>query len=224
MMVEHKAKDPFAVYGEKWFHFKNMWPVVNDGTDRPFTHPFDINKYEEYSDFRANQPEQWLYGFRLRFMGASEEDVKNQPDFFSDPNQVFTRSATYRSSQNAKVYYYNGKHYVGIRVSGLDGVYNTSFLTSSSLKESIDSPFEIILKDPPMELPERGTPEYLQLYKESGANCVAHDEDYDKKVGGDYAPSFNYIEYLRVTRTPEQYPKWLTDMLNKPSTAKPRKK
>ena len=127
-------------------------------------------------------------------------------------------------SQDAKVYYYNGKHYVGIRVSGLDGVYNTSFFSSSDLKESIDSQFEIILKDPPIELPERGTPEYIQLYKESGATCIVHDEDYDKEIGGNYVSEFDYIGYLKVTRTPEQYPKWLTDLLNKPSTAKLRKK
>ena len=223
-MVEHKAKDPFAVYGKKWFHFKNTWAVVNADTDTPFTHPFDINKYEEYSDFRANQPEQWLYGFRLRFLGASEEDVKNQPNIFSDPNEAFTRSGSYRMSQNAKVYYYEGKHYVGVKVSGLDGLYNTSFFTSASLKESIDTPFEIILKDPSANIPKRGTPEYLQLYKETGGACIDHNEDADQGKGGDYAPEFDYVEYLRVTRTPEQYPKWLTDLLNKPSTAKPKKK
>jgi len=223
-MEDHKALDPFAVYGGNWFHFKNCWVLVNRGTDSEFTHPFDLNEYEEYSEFRANKPEQWLYGFRLRFIGASEEDVKNQPDFFSDPNEAFTRTGSYRMSQDAKVYYYNGKHYVGIRVSGLDGVYNTSFFSSSDLKESIDSQFEIILKDPPMELPERGTPEYIQLYKESGATCIAHDENYDKEIGGNYVSEFDYIGYLKVTRTPEQYPKWLTDLLNKPSTAKLRKK
>ena len=219
-----KAIDPFAVYGGNWFHFKNCWVVINKGTDCSFTAPFDTTKYEEYAEYRANKPEQWLYGFWLRFLGASEEDVKNQPDIFSNPNEAFTRSSSYRMSQDAKVYYSNGKHYVGVKVSGLDGLYNSSFFTSSVIKESIDTPFEIILKDPSIDIPERGTPEYLQLYKETGATCVAHDEDCRQGVGGDYAPSFNYIEYLRVTRTPEQYPKWLTDILNKPSTAKPRKK
>ena len=93
---DHKALDPFAVYGGNWFHFKNCWVLVNRGTDSEFTHPFDLNEYEEYSEFRANKPEQWLYGFRLRFIGASEEDVKNQPDFFSDPNEAFTRTGSYR--------------------------------------------------------------------------------------------------------------------------------
>ena len=219
-----EAIDPSAVYGGNWFHFKNCWVVVNKGTDCPFIAPFDTTKYEEYSEYRANKPEQWLYGFRLRFLGASEEDVKNQPNIFSDPNEAFTRSGSYRMTQNAKVYYYEGKHYVGVRVSGLDGVYNTSFFTSASLKESIDTPFEIILKDPSTNIPKRGTPEYFQLFKETGGACIAQDEDADQEKGGDYAPEFDYIEYLRVTRTPEQYPKWLTDLLNKPSTAKPRKK
>ena len=213
-MVEHKAKDPFAVYGEKWFHFKNTWALVNDDTDTPFTHPFDINEFTTYEDYRGNTPEHWLEGFSIRFTGTEDKPIP----IFGDPNEVFTKTNIYLLTSHAKIFYYEGKHYVGIKLSGLDDWYDAKYFTSKPIEDCIDNPFKIVLKDPPKELPERGTVEYRQLFKETGGACIVQDSE------GEYSSNFDYIAHLQVTRTPEQYPKWLTDLLNKPSTAKPRKK
>ena len=211
---EHKSKDPFAVYGEKWFHFKNMWAVVNNGTDAEFTHRFDFNELTTYEDYRANEPEQWLRGFILRFTGTEDKPLP----IFGDPNEVFTRANIYMMVRHAKIFYYEGKHYVGVQVSGLDDWYDARYFTSKPVTECIDNFFKIVLTDPPKELPERGSVQYKQLYKETGGTCVVQDD------AGEYAEGFDYLNHIQVTRTPEQYPKWLTDLLNKPSTAKPRKK
>ena len=211
---EHKARDPFAVYGGNWFHFKNMWTVVNKDTDSPFTHPFDVNVYEGYEEYRDGEPEQWLTGFNIRFTGTEDEPLP----IFGDPNEVFTKTNIYWMSEPSKVIYYEGKHYVGVKVAGLDDWYDARYFSSGSLKEEIDNFFKIVLTDPPKTAPERGTVQYKQLYKETGGTCVIQSTE------GEYNESFDYIEHLRVTRTPEQYPKWLTELLNKPSTAKPKKK
>tara|TARA_B100001996_G_scaffold89998_1_gene66770 strand:- start:21 stop:662 length:642 start_codon:yes stop_codon:yes gene_type:complete len=213
-MVEHKARDPFAVYGENWFHFKNMWAIVNKDTDSVFTHPFDVNEFETYEDWRADKPEQWLQNFTVRFTGAEGKPLP----IFGDPNEVFTRTNCYYVTHHARVFYCEGKHYVGIRISGLDDWYDARYFTSKAITEEIDNFFKIVLTDPPKTIPERGTVEYKQLYKETGGTCIVQD------VAGEYNPNFDYLNYIQVTRTPEQYPKWLTDLLNKPSTAKPRKK
>ena len=184
--------------------------------------PYDPNIFEDFEEYRENDPHQWFDRFAVRFKGT--DGTLDEPDIFNDPNEVFTLVNHYSQQKGSpRVLYvkYKGqhRHFVGIKIVGLDGWYNAKHFSICPSKESIDNPFKIILKDPPPTMPEQGTLEYNQLYKETGGTCVIQAQQLDE-----YNDTFNYIAHLQVTRTPEQYPKLLTDLLNKPSTAKPRKK
>ena len=208
-----------------FFHFKNLWH--KDEIGRPI--PYDMNVFDTFEEYRENEPHQWFSRFTVRFKGT--DGALDEPDIFNDPNEVFTLVNFYCQQKGSpKVLYVKHKgqhrHFVGLKFVGLDGWYNAEHFSIVPSKESLDNPFKIILTDPPPTPPERGTPEFKQLFKETGGACLvqSHTEKSLNVDGELYADEFNYLNHIIVTRTPEQYPKWLTELLNKPSTAKPKKK
>ena len=175
--------------------------------------PFDPKIYSSYNEFRDHKPEQWLDGWQLRYKGATEEEVSKQSSIYSDPNEVFIKGIWY-GMITQEIVYYEGKHFVVLKIHGIDGSYNPDFFTTMVGKESIHNPFKILLKNPPKEMPEYGTPEYRILFKETAGGCVVG-------AGGDKTLEFfDYIGHIMVTRKPEELPDWLKES----PKAKPKNK
>ncbi len=197
---------------ERYFKFNNLWHYEVAGNDSNFM-PFDPSIYATYREFRHDKPEQWMAGWELRYKGATEEEVSKQSSIYSDPNEVFVKGIWY-GLVTRDIVYYEGSHFVTLKIHGIDGLYNPTFFTTLPSKESIHNPFKILLKNPSKEMPEYGTPEYRILFKETAGGCVVG-------AGNDESLEFfDYIGHLMVTRKPEELPDWLKER----SKAKPKKK
>ena len=197
---------------QRYFSFRNLWHYQKAGNDSRFM-PFDPKIYSSYREFRDHKPEQWLDGWELRYKGATEEEVSKQSSIYSDPNEVFVKGIWY-GMITQEIIYYEGKHFVVLKIHGIDGLYNPDFFTTMVSKESIHNPFKILLKNPPKEMPEYGTPEYRILFKETAGGCVVG------AGGDDVLEFFDYIGHIMVTRKPEELPDWLKES----SKSKPKNK
>ena len=130
--------------------------------------------------------------------------------WFLDVIVLERQTKDYVLSSRSEIFYAKGKFHVGIRINGTEGLYYPNHFTTIAHKDQVDTENPgILLKDPPPKVPEYWSKEYKLLYKERGGNINE---------------AFEYVDYIRVTRKPEEYPEWLTKMLNESSKAKPRKK
>ena len=95
----------------------------------------------------------------------------------------------------------------------MEGLYYPNHFTTIAHREEVDTENPgILLKDPPPKVPEYWSKEYKLLYKEKGGNINE---------------AFEYVDYIRVTRKPEEYPQWLKELVeseNAPSKAKLKNK
>ena len=176
------------------------------------------DEYEDYPSYLDDRPQDWYRTMIVRYIGGSDEDIQNQPSIYGDPEKVFNVGETYVIIANSRVLYHEGEHLVGIQVYGVSEYYNPKFFTSNMHEDkNYNIPFKIYLENPPPELPELYSDDYYKLFKETSGNCIGRSLDLDN-----WGDGFNYIGHIRVTRTEDQYPDWLKELLkneNKPSTA-----
>jgi len=207
----------------KEFFFRNAMYV--DKIKKEY-YEYDIIKYVGKEDWLNPFPFKWEKGWQIRYVGATQEQIDNQNDLYLDPREYFVLGRIYALTEDAIIHYDTKlkKCIVTLDVYGLSqfGKFNPDFF--ETLNESTvesDNPFQIILKNPPKELPDLKSKEYIQLFKETAGNIAGRTLDenaYD---------NFDYIGHIKVTRKPEEYPDWLTEMIEeekKPSTAIPRSK
>lgn len=189
---------------ERFFNYKNLWHTKEDGNQMPF----DPKVYPHgYSQFRNDNPEQWMVKWSVRFLKAKQEQVDNQYDLYADPNEVFVSGMSY-TLLSSKVYYIKpGVHCVGLEIYGIDGIYNPEFFTTLQTKDRSNNPQINLLKNPPPEMPEYGTPEYRTLFKETAGNCVISSPTTDPDIN---VPMkfFDYVGHIMVTRNPEELIEW----------------
>ena len=207
----------------KEFFFRNaMWFDNLHGK----YYEYDIIKYVSKEDWLNPIPCRWEKGWSVRYLGATQEQVNNQSDLYLDPREYFVIGQQYALKEDAIIHYDNSlnKSIVMLNIYGLSqfGKFNPDFFeTTGESSVEIDNPFHIILKNPPKELPDLKSKEYIQLFKETSGNVCGRTLDED------VYSNFDYINHLKVTRKPEEYPDWLTEMIEeekKPSTAIPRSK
>lgn len=181
-------------------------------------HQYPEDEYEDYPQYIQDRPQDWFRAMICRYIGGSPEDIQNQPSIYADPERVFNVGETYNIISFPRVLYHEGEHLVGIQIYGLPEYYNPKFFTSDIHEDkNYDIPFKIYLENPPPEFPELYSDDYYLLYKETSGNSTGRSLD----IGGEGA-NFPYVDHIRVTRTEDQYPDWLKDLLkneNKPSTA-----
>jgi len=190
---------------ERFFNHKNLWYTIpEDGNQMPF----DPNVYPDgYAQFRSDKPEQWMVKWNIRFLKAKQEQVDNQYDLYDDPNEVFVCGMNY-SLVSSKVYYIKpGVHCVGLKIYGIDGIYNPEFFTTLQSKFRANNPQINLLKNPPPEMPEYGTPEYRTLFKETGGNCIISSPSTDPNIDKPME-FFDYVNHILVTRKPEELTGW----------------
>lgn len=204
----------------KQFFFRNaMWFEKRTGV----YYEYDIIKYISKQEIFNDQPHFWEKNWRIRFIGCTDEQLSNQhPIFVKNINDILAVGQVYALKDHAKFYFdkESQKDIVGLEFYGLEfcGLFNPEFF--ETLKEPSvyqENPFEIILKNPPENYPEYGSEEYLQLFKETAGNSVGTHGD--EEIGG----HFDYVDHIRVTRKPEEYPEWLKEA-GKPSKAVRRNK
>tara|TARA_B100001113_G_C20976056_1_gene563969 strand:- start:127 stop:837 length:711 start_codon:yes stop_codon:yes gene_type:complete len=207
----------------KEFFFRNAMYV--DKIEKQY-YEYDIVKYVSKEEWLNPLPFKWEKGWSVRYLGATQEQVNNQNDLYLDPREYLVLGQDYALKQNAIIHYDRriNKFITMLDIYGLSqfGKFNPDFFeTLSESSVAVENPFEIILKDPPKGLPDLNSKEYIQLFKETSGNIVGRTLDenvYD---------NFNYIGHIKVTRKPEEYPDWLTEMIEeekKPSKAIPRSK
>lgn len=194
------------------------------GTFSIFTSPYSDyreypeDEYEDYPSYIVDRPQDWYKTMIVRYIGGSDEDIQNQSSVYGDPERVFNVGETYVLIDYSRVLYHEGEHLVGIQIYGLPEYYNPKFFTSDIHEDkNYNIPFKIYLENPPPELPELYSDDYYKLYKETSGNSIGRSLDLEN-IGG----TFDYIAHIRVTRTEDQYPDWLKELLkneNKPSTA-----
>tara|TARA_B100001996_G_scaffold112512_1_gene85178 strand:- start:74 stop:772 length:699 start_codon:yes stop_codon:yes gene_type:complete len=192
---------------QRFFNYKNLWHTKEDGNQMPF----DPDVYPDgYAQFRSDKPEQWMVKWNVKFLKAKQEQVDNQYDFYDDPNEVFVSGMNY-TLLTSKVYYIKpGVHCVGLEIYGIDGIYNPEFFTTLLSKFRANNPQINLLKNPPPEMPEYGTPEYRTLFKETGGNCIISLPSTDPNVDNATIPMkfFDYANHILVTRKPEELIGW----------------
>tara|TARA_B100001094_G_scaffold193767_1_gene187650 strand:+ start:261 stop:974 length:714 start_codon:yes stop_codon:yes gene_type:complete len=207
----------------KEFIFRNAMYIHH--LDKTY-YDYDITKYVSEQDWLNPLPFKWKRGWGIRFLGATQEQIDNQNDLYIDPREYLIVGQIYALVEDAIIHYDEklNKCVVILNIYGLSqfGKFNPDFFETLEVASvEMYHPFEILLKDPPKELPDIKSKEYIQLFKETAGTVSGRTLDeniYD---------NFDYIGYIKVTRKPEQYPDWLTEMIEeekKPSTAIPRSK
>ena len=176
------------------------------------------DEYQDHAQYLQDRPQDWYRTMFVRYIGGSDEDIQNQPSIYGDPERVFNVGEIYNIVAYSRVLYHEGEHLVGIQVYGLPEYYNPKFFTSDMHEDkNYDKPFKIYLENPPPEFPQLYSNDYYLLFKETSGNCIGRSLDLDYK-----GENFQYIDHIRVTRTEDQYPDWLKELLknqDKPSTA-----
>ncbi len=198
------------------FNYRNTWVEALHGTDK-FLMPYDFNEYPSMPESYHDRPEKWLRHWRVFYLGENDYNA----DVFDNPKEVFCINQSYYLYSNTKIVYSNGRYYTGVKINGIDGIYDTKCFTTLTHKEQVDvESTGNLLVDIPKDIPKFGTPEYRILFKETcGSIASCPGEDIEVQID-----SFAYVQYIIETRKPEEYPKWLSEMLNAPSKAKPKKK
>ena len=207
----------------KEFFFRNAMYIHH--WDKVY-YDYDITKYVSEQDWLNPFPFKWIKGWGVRFLGATQEQIDNQNDIYQDPRDALIVGQVYALEEDATIHYDRkiNKCITILDIYGLRefGRFNPDFFeTKNEPSVEMYHPFEILLKDPPKELPDIKSKEYIQLFKETGGTIAGRTLDEDIYY------NFDYIGYIKVTRKPEQYPDWLTEMIEeekKPSTAIPRSK
>jgi len=185
------------------FVWRNAWYKHPDG----YIAQYNTDVYATKSESLNDRPEKWENSFKVFYIG---NDLEYDKDIFDDPSEVFLKYKDYMLKKGSEIFYSKGKFHIGIRIDGTEGLYYPNHFTTIAPKEEFDTENPgILLKDPPSEVPDYWSKEYKLLYKEHGGNIN---------------DAFEYVDYIKVTRKPEEYPEWLTKMLNAPSKAKLRKK
>ena len=94
-----------------------------------------------------------------------------------------------------------------LKIYGIDGIYNPEFFTTLQSKFRVNNPQINLLKNPPPEMPEYGTPEYRTLFKETGGNCIISSPSTDRNIDTPME-FFDYVNHILVTRKPEELTGW----------------
>jgi len=200
----------------KSFNHKNTWTNEAEPNTPIRLVPFDKEKYFGLPESLHDQPITWRRNWVVFYLGGEYDE-----NLYDDPKDTLCQYQRYTLGSNAVLKYKNGKYYTAIEIHGIDGQYDPSCFTTDYLKETVDvETVGNLLKDPPEDVPEYGTPEYRQLFKETAGNIAPLGVN----------PSMmqeNYVRHLKVTRKPEEYPQWLKELVeseNAPSKAKLKNK
>ena len=201
---------------------------IEDGTFQ--ITDFDIEKYTVLSESLHDRPEHWRNLFVV--FGTGEEHTN---PVFDDPEGLFVKDGYYMLKGDSVKIYSNYKHFVGVKIQGTEGIYDSKLFTTSSRKtnevdgdpdsdeNTIDPPPPIYLENPPETEPEYWTEDYKALFKETAGNNYKIDPITGEKSKDE---PFDYVGHIRYTRKPEQWPDWLKILVeaeSKPSTAKLKK-
>ena len=186
-------------------------------------HAENIPLYEErgfttFEESLNDNPIQWKRDWMVWYKGRIDDD-----DFYDDCSELFCEWHNYNLKDNVKVVLHNGLSYPYIEIYGTEGRYNPLNFTTKRRTDNFDHEQEILLENPPKDTPEYWSDDYKKLFKETCGNCVGKTFD-----GSNLDLSgFDYVNHIRYTRKPEQYPDWLKEIINlenSPSLAKPKKR
>ena len=198
------------------FNFKNTWSNIAEPNTSIALVPYDNEQYESLPESLHDQPIAWRKYWIVFYLGGEYD--KN---LYDDPQEVFCKNQRYTLKSDSILKYKNGKYYVSVEIEGIDGQYDPSCFTTMFHRENVDvENVGILLKDPPADVPEYGTKEYRLLYKETAGNIAPLFSELSVMQN-------TYVQHIKVTRKPEEYPQWLKELVereNAPSKAKLKKK
>ena len=200
----------------KSFNFRNTWTNIAEPNTTIHLVPYDVEQYFSLPESLHDQPITWRKHWFVFYLGGEYDE-----DLYDDADEVLCKYQKYILKSDAILKYKNGKYYTSIEIHGIDGQYNPDCFTTVTLKETVDvETGGNLLKDLTADVPEYGTKEYRILFKETAGNIAP--------IGSDQSMiQQHYINHIKVTRKPEEYPQWLKELVeseNAPSKAKLKNK
>ena len=200
----------------KSFKFRNTWTNIAEPNTPISLVSYDVEQYSSLPESLHDQPITWRKNWFVFYLGGEYDE-----DLYDDAEEVLCKYQKYILKSDAILKYKNGKYYTSIEIHGIDGQYNPDCFTTLTLQETVDvETVGNLLKDPPVDVPEYGTHEYRLLFKETGGSI-----DSISSTASDRQKT--YIDHIKVTRKPEEYPQWLKELVeseNAPSKAKLKNK